>query len=290
VYTSLGDLSKDISQVLNLLSCADKIFYCPPMVWSDKKPVDVTDPTNSIQGMTETLLQLLPDSVKVAGLPTFDFVKDTPIVLSDLRKTDQSQLWIAGCSISHGIGVEKTETYGSLLADVLGLECSFLTRPGSAINWAADQILRSDINSGDIVVWALTNWCRITHVHNHKLLPGVNGLSYETFPEYHDIISFDNLFSHQTYYNHLYSIQQVINYCQKIGAKLLLVGLAPGNFALVNFLKSQKNYIPIPYQTSYQENMLLQKFIDLGSDAMHPGPKQHKEYKKIILNFLKHHS
>ena len=290
VYTSLGDLSKDLSQVFDLLSCADTIFYCPPTIWSDKKTIDITDPTSSVQGLTETLLQLLPSSVKVNGLPNFDFVKNNPIVLSDLRKTDQPQLWIAGCSVSHGIGVEKKETYGALLADTLKLECSFLTKSGTAINWAADQILRSDIRSGDIVVWGVTEWSRLTHVHNHQLLQGVNIRSYDLFPDYYDIISIDNLFSHQTYYNHLYSIQQVINYCQKIGAKLLLVGILSGNFALVNFLKSQKNYIHIPYQIAYQENMLLQQFVDLGSDSMHPGPKQHQEYKKDILNFIKYHN
>ena len=262
VYTSLGDLPRDLSLVFDLLLCADTIVYCPPDVWSDGKTIDIVDPTSSLQGLTETLLRLLPGSVEIKGLDTFDVFKHGPIVLADVRQTDQPQLWITGCSISHGLGVERHETYGVSLAAALDLECSFLTRPGAAIDWAADQILRSDIRAGDTVVWGVTDWNRLTYVHAHQLLPGVNVHSYTTFPDYHNIISIDNLFSHQTYYNHLYSIQQVINHCQKIGAKLLLVGILSGNFALLSFLQSQKNYIHIPYQIVYQQNMLLQKYLD----------------------------
>lgn len=284
VYTSLGDLPKDLSKVYNLLELADCVVYSPPpSSWSDGREFDIMDPGSSMQGLSEILLRLLPRSTQILGLDQTVLPDPKPLV--DQRKTDYPQLWIAGCSISHGIGVSDDERYGALLAKDLDLSCSFLTRPGSALDWAADQILRSDIRKNDIVVWGLTEWRRLTYIHQHRLLEGVMVSCYDYYREYQNIVSIDNLFSQQTFYNHMYSIQQVNNYCEKIGAKLLLVGLL-SNHSLLPFLYSKKNYVQIPYQIQYQDNMLLEKFIDVGSDLRHPGIKQHLAYKNVILDFI----
>lgn len=288
VYTSLGDLPKNLSTVIDILKSADVIFYCPPVQWSDRKKLDVTDPTASIQGLSETLLLFVCDHVTVHGLNKILTSNFDPIPLVDHRKTEHHQLWIAGCSISHGVGVDENERYGHLLAKDLDMPVSFLTRPGSAIDWAADQILRSDIRSDDTVIWGLTEWCRLTHVHQNQLL-SINVRSYEKCTEYRQLISIDNLFSHQTLYNHLYSIQQVINYCKKINARLFLVGLLHSNYSLLKFLRSQKNYIHFHYKLDYKDHGLLIKFIDLGTDLEHPGPKQHCEYKNFISTFINNH-
>lgn len=287
VYTSLGDLPKDLALVSDILAKADIIFYRPPEQWSDGKILDITDPGNSMQGLTEILLLLLPRTVRIDGFHPFSPLDRDPIALVDQRKTNQPQLWIAGCSVSHGVGIESNERYGHLLAKDLNMDCSFLTRLGSAIDWAADQILRSDIRKNDLVIWGITAWNRLTYVHNNTLLQGINLSVYDSYPEYHKIVDITNLFSSQTFYNHFYSIQQVINYCEKIGAKLLLVGLLQGNYSLLGFLKSLPNYVHIPYKLSYQDSMLLQEFEDLGTDRLHPGPKQHQLYKQIISDFIK---
>jgi len=286
VYTSLGDLPKNLIVVLDILKSADVVVYCPPEQWSDNKTLDITDPTNSIQGLTETLLLLVCEHVTVHGLDNILALTNDPIALVAERKTENQQLWVAGCSMSHGIGVDDNERYGELLSQELDMPVSFLTRQGAAIDWAADQILRSDIRSGDIVVWGITECCRLTHVHQNQLLTGVTLSIYTIFPEYHQIVPVDNLFSQQTFYKHLYSIQQVINYCKKINAKLFLVGLLHSNYSLLKFLRTQKNYIHIPYTLTSDNCDLLTKFIDLGSDLEHPGPKQHQAYKNIILNFI----
>lgn len=286
VYTSLGDLPKDILHVMNILQQADIIVYCPPTQWSDKKTLDILDPTASIHGLTETLLMMLPSSVQIRSFKPFSPDDLDPNPLVDVRKTQDPQLWIAGCSVSHGVGVDADQRYGALLAEELGLECSFLTRGGSAIDWSADQILRSDIRAGDIVVWGLTNWNRITYIHNHKLLKGVVINTYDDYPEYHNIVSMENLFLDQTFYQHFYSIKQVINYCNKIGSKLFLAPMVNGNYSLLSFLYQEKNYIHIPHQLQYKNNTLYEKYEDLGSDHLHPGPKQHLIYKNIILNFI----
>jgi len=286
VYTSLGDLPKNLETVYNILCQADTIFYCRPETWSDNKNFDIINPDQSTHGFTEILLLLLPKSIEIKNFDPFSPLDHDPIPLVDCRKTEKPQLWIAGCSISHGIGVTSRQRYGALLADALNLECSFLTRPGSAINWAADQILRSDIQAGDLVIWGLTSWNRLTYVHDNKLLQGINTSTYQEHPEYNSIIDIDQLLSQQTFYNHFYSIQQVLNYCKKISSKLFIVGVFPNNFSLLGFLQSQKNYIHIPHQLHYKNSQLSQKFLDLGSDDIHPGPKQHQAYKDTILNFI----
>lgn len=284
VYTSLGDLPKDLSKVFDLLCFADIVQYCPPDSWSDGKTLDVTDPGSSIQGMTETLLMLLPSKVSVRGLDLVQPLYD-PIPLVDSRRCQQPQLWIAGCSVSHGVGVDSHQRYGFLLAQELGLQCSFLTKGGSALDWAADQICRSDIRPNDWVVWGLTNWDRLTYVHQNTLLP-INILSYSTFPHYNSVVSMDSLLSQQNFYNHYYAIQRTINFCAKVGARLIMVGILQGNYALLRFLKSQKNYLHINYDLVYQESLLSQNFIDLGTDSLHPGPLQHQQYKNQISDFI----
>ena len=204
VYTSLGDLSKDLYKVYEILKKADVIFYCPPDQWSDGKKFDILDPCSCMQGLTEVLLMLLPKTIDIQGFAGFSLVDYDPNPLVDQRKKQNKQMWVAGCSISHGTGVGIKQRYGELLSNALGLESSFLTRPGSAIDWSADQILRSDIRSGDIVIWGITGWRRITYIHEHKLLPGINIRSYEEFPAHEKIVSVKQLFCSNTFYNHVY--------------------------------------------------------------------------------------
>lgn len=287
VYTSLGDLPKNLRIVYDILCQADVIFYTPPQVWSDKKTLDILEPSASIHGLTETLLLLLPESVKIIGLTPFTPKHTNPIPLVDSRKTQDKQLWVAGCSVTHGIGVETNERYGSLLANDLGLPCSFLSKSSSSISWAADQILRSDIRRGDLVIWGLTHWSRFTYVHQHRMLSGVTVASYRIYPEYNKIINIENLWSHQNFYHQFYAIEQVINYCKKIQAKLVLVGILNDNFSLLGYLKSQSNFLQIRYNLEYNDSQLEGKYLDLGTDSLHPGPHQHLAYKNAIANFIK---
>lgn len=285
VYTSLGDLSKDLNTVFDVLNLASTVIYCPPDTWSDQQTVDCSDPCSSMQGLTETVLLMLSKKVQVLGLELCAPIPD-PVLLADQRQTDCSQMWVAGCSISHGVGVASDQRYGALLAKELAMSCSFLTRPGSAIDWAADQILRSDIRKGDLVVWGITSLHRITYIHQHKLLNGINIQSYRAFPDYAQIVSPNTLTSHQTYYHHLYAIKQVQNFCRIAGANLVLVGLMPNNHALLKFLKSQHNYIDIPYKSTFQNNTFISEFLDTGTDDKHPGVQQHQSYKNCILDHI----
>jgi hypothetical protein len=283
VYTSLADLPKNLEIFYSILNSADKIVYCPPAHWSDKKTIDFADPGASIQGLTETFLLLLSNSVQVDNL---NLGTVNPVVLVDNRKTEQSQLWIAGCSVSHGVGVEPQERYGQLLARELNMACGFLTRPGSAIDWAADQILRSDIRKNDLVVWGLTSPERFTYIYNNELL-SITPRDYAKFPQIKNIVNPFELYSQDTIYKHFYSVQQVINYCKKCQANLLLVGILPGRYSLLSFLQSQKNYVHIPYSLNFEGSIFSSQLLDFGSDNIHPGPNQHIYYKELILDKIK---
>lgn len=286
IYTSLGDLPDDLTIVLDVLKQADTIFYVPPKTWSDKKTLDIMDPTNSIQGLTETLLLLLPDTVDIIGLRPLTPCQIDPIPLVDDRKTCDKQIWVAGCSITKGDGVENHERYGALLAEHLQRPCSFLARSAASIGWAADQILRSDVRSGDLVIFGLTSWPRFTYVHEHKLLKGITPSCFALYPEIEKIVDKKTLWSQQTFYQNFYSIQQVINYCKKINAELLLVNMYDDNYSLLSYLKSQPNFVQIHYDKTYHKNQMRSCFIDLGSDHSHPGPKQHLAYSNTIINFI----
>ena len=288
VYTSIADLPKDSGSeiILNILQKASTIVYVPPKIWSDNKIVDVTDPTSSTQGYTESILLKLSDQINIVGLDLI-LLKQDVIPLADFRKSDSPQLWSVGCSITHGIGVGSSNRYGALLSVDLDMPCSFLTRPGSSIGWAADQILRSDLKEHDIVVWGMTSNQRLVYVHNKKLLNGITAQQYVENPELEKIIPLKNLFSENTFYQNILSIQQVVNFCNKINCNLLLIGLFE-NYNLTRFLKTLPNYHKFPYSTSYSKNSMHDKYVDLGTDQSHPGLAQHVEYKKFILNVLEH--
>ena len=284
IYTSLGDLPKNLEVAYRIMMFADRIIYSPPKNWLDCWLIDLENPGKSDKELTEILLMLLPNSIQVENLIT-EFPNPIPVV--DSRKSQGPQMWSVGCSITHGVGVEPHQRYGQLLADELKLPCSFLTRPASAIDWAADQILRADICKGDLVVWGITNPERLTYVHNNKLLHGVNTYSYVKHPEFNDIVSLDNLYSQNTLYKHLYSIKQVINYCYKCDINLILTQVLFGNYSLLRFLKTQKNYAHQTCCLSFDNSLIAQKFIDTGTDNWHPGTKQHHQYKTTILDKIK---
>lgn len=283
-YTSLGDLPKNLDVFLDLCGQADEVVYCPPKQWSDGRTVNDFCPEESIQGLTETLLTMVTDRTKVVGLNVESTVHPIPLV--DNRKTDSKQLWVAGCSISHGVGVTADQRFGSLLSMDLDMPCSFLTRPGSSIDWASDQICRSDIQNGDTVIFGLTSGCRMTFVHNHKLLSGITANTYSQYPEYQQIIPEYNLLTENTFYHQTLAIERCINFCRKINAKLLLIGLLISQSAnLLRYICQKENFFLYPYQFSHSNQFTI-KFKDLGSDHQHPGSQQHSLYRDFIIKHI----
>lgn len=262
VYTSFSDLPKitcDRAVFFEVLKKADNIFYCPPLKWSDHS-VDFS--WNSNRVITEYFLyqtNLIKNNVQ--GLDLTQYQNSTYLSLVEPRRAIEKQLWIAGCSIAHGVGVSSNEKFGTLISNKLNVPVSHITKGGSSIEWAKDQILRSNIRKGDVVIWGLTQEVRAPKANTAKVV-------FETNP--------DILLDETSLYRAVTSVHQVVNFCKGISAQLVLVPIICSEH-LQLLIHDLDEYYQLPYQT---------KFLDIGTDGMHPGPIQHRAWADIICKLL----
>jgi len=272
-YTSLGDLPS-ADDLKKLILSAHEVYYHNHKHWSH---YDLKLETEYILANLEEHHHIKIDNFSMQSID-YD--------LSDARATDDNQLWFAGCSLVAGTGVSKTERYAHLVAKQLGKEYTMLAFPGSSIYWAGDQILRSDIRSGDTIIWGLTSLDRWTAyalktpIHCLPELTTRNLLQKQDFAK--EIKQYDAItttfIKHELTASQMWarnSILQVQNFCSKIGAQLLFVGHLDWNI---------KRWVKLP---NYLD--LKKEYIDLGSDGQHPGPEQHKWYAKTIIEYLDTH-
>jgi hypothetical protein len=266
VYFSLGDLS--IQNFHQLIKQADVVEYFPPTVWSSAELEDYT------------LIQLnfLSHHKEIKNFKCTQYPIKS-FLLADQRKTDNRQVWVVGCSLSHGVGVSESERYGHLISTKLGLPVSFLTCPGSSIPWAADQILRSDIRKDDIVIWGLTGCGRFSFVDEENYLYHVTN-SYNVSDEFKLLFKENFLVSNHLLQDAITKIAQVTQTLDRLAIKYIL-GVFP-----LNDKQREKQFLQ---HVSQNKNSLLlyhhHGLIDLGSDNSHPGPKHHKWCADTILNF-----
>lgn len=263
-YTSIGDLGS-LTNLSAVLWQANKIVYCPPAKWSDE-----VNGRSEMKAWTEDYLNVFKFRCQVenySNQPRFQNIT----TLIDQRKTPSPQLWIAGCSISHGVGVSAETRYGHILSDQLGLEVSFLARPGSSLSWAADQILRSDIRSNDVVVWGLTSYARFSQFKNDKITcHNINCKNLTNF-------QLDYMLSDHLVYQSVTNIFQVVNFCKKMNVKLILAQLLDDSIS--NYLKDCPEFIML---CNLWGRNLQELYIDLGSDRLHPGELTHQFYADQI--------
>lgn len=268
-YTSLGEFTH-IKVFISILEQADEIIYSPPDKWSD-----AVDGFSYMKYWTEFYVLFFRNKKTVNGVKKISN-NLINLELSDYRKTESNQLWIAGCSISNGNGVTHKQRYGQIIADKLNLPVSFLTADGSSIEWAAEQILSSDVRPGDIVVWGLTSFNRFLYYTND--VEHVSTSYYDIHKDFNKLINIDILDSEFLVYKGLSHINQVNNFCKKIGCKILIAGLLTVEAA--TYTKNIKNYLHLYGQFGTNIDDL---FIDLGNDGKHPGPKMHEWYAEQIL-------
>jgi len=133
-----------------------------------------------------------------------------------------------------------------------------LAKGGSGLEFQKDQILRSDVRSGDIVLWGLTEERRRT-IWSAKG-PITADRDYKTFDETGVYLSVTSIF-------------QVINFCRKIGAHLILVPTISAETLRLG-LSHVPEFLNFPYKP---------KFSDYGTDGYHPGPLQHQMWADYIL-------
>lgn len=207
------------------------------------------------------------------------------------------KLWIVGCSISDGEGVLPSERWGALVSQHLNIDAQFLTEKGSSIEWAANQILQADIRPGDVVLWGLTSPNRYLYFNDlgrqQHILPSFNvnlGLSETRLTEL-------NLAFKAVEY-----IKQTKNFLAKIDCKLFIGFMLPGlpehkeiilkefnndHLFFIAFNKShEKNNLTFCTSEEDALNRSKLKFLDVGTDGIHPGPKQHMKYAEMFLNKL----
>jgi len=206
----------------------------------------------------------------------FNYLKNT-------RTTDTPVLWTAGCSVTAGAAIAHSERWGTLLSKYLNLSEVTLSRGGTSILWSADQILRSDIREGDVVVWGLTNVPRLEVASNWNF-NSVTINNYFTVEKENQYWTLNYFESESQVLLALRNILQVINFCQKVKVPLYLANILDVAWLGV-MLKEFKNFIDLTENLSITGNTI--DFIDLGSDNQHPGPKQHQQYATKIYNFIK---
>lgn len=203
--------------------------------------------------------------------------------LTAQRASSDAQIWIVGCSFAHGIGVKSHERFGKLISDNLNIPVSFLTQGGTSIEWAADQILRADIQPGDIVIWGLTGASRFSYLDETDVLNHVRIENFDQIKNLHTVIDKNLLVSNHMIYKAITCIEQVRHYLDTRLCKFVLAVL-PTNISahdlqILEYTSTLKHAILLFDTNNYS-------FIDYGTDNLHPGPKHNKWYAEQILTHL----
>lgn len=274
-YTSLGDL-ENLAMFVNVLRQSDEIYYVPPESWSDN-----CSGQSWMKIWTEFYLQIYySEKTVVFSVPLR--IGTTFLDIVDTRRSSSKQLWVAGCSISHGVGVNDNERYGEIIANQLDLPVSFLTKSGSSIVWQADQILRSDIQKGDILIWGITSVSRLPYLYKDSI-QHLNSGFFVKHPEFRHDFDINRLSESDLYYRSVTAIYQVLNFCNKIGVKLYIAGLLVDE-KFLPYLFDLPNYTQMFGRLGMNRDDL---YLDLGTDNDHPGPLTHKCYAEILLKSIK---
>lgn len=274
VYVSIGDMSCP-ADFFAFLKKASSIVYIPPETWSDGKN---SQDKYSAAWFTEHYIKLAATlhNIPVAGLD-INFASSALIS----RSTNGTQLWVAGCSTTHGAGVAIGQRYQDIVRDRLGLPVVDLSCVGSSIAWSRDQLLKADINKDDIVVWGITTVTRCIWIESGKLVH-VTPTYYQHRPEFDRKLPLEVFDSELRIYESLNAIQQVNHFCKKIGAHLVLANIH-GDLDVLSECVNYSGFIPIHGINGTEWNS---SFLDFGYDGSHPGPKTHRMYAAKILDKL----
>lgn len=270
LYTSLHDISAN--NLFNLCSQAERIILHEPDEWSNEDLKERT--TAFLVGCGFIVENFHGDSCGV-------------LKLSGRRISDKPQLWIVGCSYAAGwIELTRDQVYGTLLAKMLNLDVTFLTRNGGSIDWAADQILRSSLIPGDIIVWGITGIARYLHlVPVHGTIP-ISPAVFDPNNPYYPLIDGDyeylqkGLLSPDRFMwavKHPYQIQNV---CDLVGCHLVV---------MPHYSLSLEEVRPMfkQYLSKLPGYLELSPSVDFQSDNRHPGPKTQHVWAEEIANFIK---
>lgn len=276
-YTSISDL-ETLSDFASLLRQADNIIYVPDPSWVAGQKVKQYSERYWVEQYLYTFS--LDKSKKIVNcpipcLPTNDGLM---LVLNAQRKNNDPHLWVSGCSTTFGTGVDIHERYANILAEKLNLPLCMLARDGASVTYAADQILRSDIRKGDLVILGITNHQRKTYYdeENSKII----NVTVRNFKQQNRKI---DLIDPTLLYDSVIAVHQILNFCHKINAKLILIGIH-SHTDFCAYLKNIPSYIHV---NGFYGVTVNDQFKDIGNDGIHAGPLMHQLYAEKILNKLK---
>lgn len=269
-YTSLADV--DWNTLLDFAKKANTVIYCPPVKWHD----------NSFRTNTEKFLSELIIHHNIT-VKNFAIPEDptSSLLLWDKRKTDASQLWIAGCSYAYGYGLpSNSNRYIDLISTAMNKPYSDLTSPGSSISWAADQILRSDIRKNDTVVWGITSVNRVDYYIDNQYIPmmidstvGIDELSNTDRKLLKKLVVDDNRLNQS-----IKSVHQVINFLERVQAEIVLL-----YHSELSIFEHSRIFEPYLWHTGYYVKV-CQK-VDFTDDG-HPGVETNKLWADQLLSHI----
>lgn len=202
--------------------------------------------------------------------------------LGSVRKTELPQVWSIGGSNLIDPNVEQSQRISNIVADYLGMSIVFLTADGASNDWCADQILRSDIRSGDIVLWNIMVETRFPFWHEQTNQVIHVQQDYKKFSKVNIDLSdhavVDWLASEHCFYSTVTHAYQVLNFCNKAGAKLLpyMQQLSGSSTKLIEYFSDFPAFTVMPEE----------KFIDVTADGWHPGPKHHAQSAERLIQTL----
>lgn len=268
-YTSLVDIGS-IKEFSNVLSQADIISYVPPTKWPPSQKELTENYLNYYHRFTNTIVE----NFYPAMLPQYT-------KLTVYRPSDISCLWAFGGSDTQGTGLaDINQRYANIVAKEFGMDPVVLAANGASNRWAVDQLLRSDIKSGDIVILGITPHSRFPF-YDPEIgdTRHVGTALYKKNKSFSKLVNIEFL-SHDTLvYETVTAIYQARNFCKKIGATLVVAYLA-GNFHLLNRLDPFDELIVLSKDWSMD-------YKDLCDDGMHPGPKTHQLYAEQLIKKIK---
>jgi hypothetical protein len=261
-YTSVSDFQNNFNIMLQVCWNFDKVTYRPPNVWS----------ALSVGEVTSQFLRLLSWFKSIENF-IIDFTR---------RKTEEPQIWVAGCSWSSAVGVAKEQRWGNLLADQMNMAVTVLAEGGSGNSYQARKLLSADIRENDVVIFQVTSPHRETIVDPKYGQIHVNAQTYTQRPDLYKRYPPDRLDETTLVANQIRDIQNVVNFLQKIKARFMLWAPntlhAPGTIG--GFL--EKNPLYSRYFCVCSNHP-----VDTGADGAHPGPKTHKLYSDFVFEKIK---
>jgi hypothetical protein len=223
--------------------------------------------------------QLFKQRSKIVGNFSTEIVHSVP---TQIQRPQQPVVWAAGCSITAGSFVLPEQRYSTLVTNALNRPEINIARGGSSIFWAADQILRSDVQAGDVVLWGITNATRVEMSNAFELTP-VMLRKYVQLPSNQKLWNMNWFGSPTQTTMMLHYINQVQNFCQKTNVSLYMFNVLDTAWLSI-ILQKYQNYLNLVIDCKIKNDTVT--YVDYGTDDLHPGPIQHQQWADQILEFI----